>query len=486
MKKTVCCACCVLLLCGLLAVPADSRDAAEVPARPFLVLELENKIIGPVTADYIVEGIAKARDGSYQGVLIEMDTPGGLLESTRRIVKAVLNAPVPVVVYVAPGGSRAGSAGVFIALAAHVAAMAPSTNIGAAHPVMMGDGQKGETPLKKAIEDLTDALRDKKEAAPKERTPEKKKKETTEEEKPREGAGESANPMQDKILNDTLAWVATIAKSRGRNAEWARKAVRESASATEKEALSLGVIDIVAADRNDLLQKMDGLTVTVLERPITLHTKGARLVALPMTKRQDILSTVIHPNIAYIFMLLGMIGLFIEITHPGSVFPGVAGVICLIVAFYAFAVLPINYAGVLLIALAVILFIAEALTPATFGLLTLGGAVSMVLGSLMLIDSPLLGLKVSLSVVLPFVVAVAGIVLFLVSRVVKAHRTRTQTGPEALIGETGTARTDIAPEGQAFVNGELWTALSQDGKNIQKGEKIKVVGIDKIKLIVSK
>ena len=480
MRKMIRCAFFVVLLCAPFLLPANGQDAPEAPAapaRPFLLLELENKIIGPVTADYIEDGIAKARAESYQGVIIEMDTPGGLLESTRSIVKAILNAPVPVVVYVAPGGSRAGSAGVFITLAAHVAAMAPSTNIGAAHPVMMGDGPKGEQPLQKAIEDLTDALRDQQEAPKKEAAP---KEEASEDDEA------STSPMQDKILNDTLAWVATIAKSRDRNVEWARKAVRESVSATEKEALELNVIDIVAADRDDLLAKMDGRTVTVLEKPVTLHTKGARLVTIPMTRRQDILSTVIHPNIAYIFMLLGMIGLFIEITHPGSIFPGVAGVICLIVAFYAFAVLPVNYAGFLLIALAIILFIAEALTPATFGLLTLGGAVCMVLGSLMLIDSPLLGLKVSLSVILPFVVAVTGIVLFLVSRVVKAHRTKAKTGPEALIGETGTARTDIAPEGQAFVNGELWTALSQDGKKIKKGEKVKVVGIDKIKLIVTK
>jgi len=483
MKRSVCRALFVLLLCASFLPLADGQ---ETPGRPFLVLELENKIIGPVTADYIKDGIAKARDESYQGVIIEMDTPGGLLESTRSIVKAILNAPVPVVVYVAPGGSRSGSAGVFITLASHVAAMAPSTNIGAAHPVMMGEGQKGEPALKKAIEDLTGALRDRKDATKKEKIPEKKKKEEAVEEETKEDTDASSSPMQDKILNDTLAWVATIAKSRDRNVEWARRAVRESISATEKEALELKVIDIVAVDRNDLLKKMDGRTVTVLEEPVTLNTKDSPLVVLPMTTRQDILSAVIHPNIAYIFMLLGMIGLFIEITHPGSVFPGVAGVICLIVAFYAFAVLPINYAGFLLIALAIILFIAEALTPATFGLLTLGGAVCMVLGSLMLIDSPLLGLKVSLSVVLPFVVAVAGIVLFLVSRVVKAHRTKTKTGPEALIDQTGTAETDIAPEGQAFVNGELWTAISQTGEPIKKGERLRVVGIDKIKLIVSK
>jgi len=486
MKTMIRCVLLVTFICAPLLLPAsgqevssaEGQNAVEAPTRPFLVLELKNKIIGPVTADYISDGIARAHAQSYQGVIIEMDTPGGLLESTRRIVKAILNAPVPVVVYVAPGGSRAGSAGVFITLAAHVAAMAPPTNIGAAHPVMMGDGQKSEQPLKKAIEDLTDVLRNQQDAPKKKTAPEKEEAKGAEE--------TSASPLRDKILNDTLAWVATIAKSRDRNVEWAQKAVRESVSATEKEALELKVVDIVAVDRNDLLARMDGLTVTVLEKPVTLRTQGARLVTVPMTQRQDILSTVIHPNIAYIFMLLGMVGLFIEITHPGSVFPGVAGVICLIIAFYAFAVLPVNYAGFLLIALAVILFVAEALTPATFGLLTLGGAVCMVLGSLMLIDSPLLGLKVSLSVVLPFVVAVAGIVLFLVSRVVKAQRAKTRTGPEALIGATGTARTEIAPEGQAFVNGELWTALSQDGKKIKKGEKITVVDIDKIKLIVSK
>jgi len=469
----------ILLLSIACLAPAAGQETSNAP---FLVLELDNKIIGPVTADYIIDGIDKAHQGSYQGIIIEMDTPGGLLESTRSIVKNILNAPVPVIVYVAPGGSRAGSAGVFITLAAHVAAMAPSTNIGAAHPVMMGDGQKSGSPLQKAIEELTKTLRDKKdtpeeEAAPKEGLSKK----TTEE----KNAG-STSPMQDKILNDTLAWVATIAKSRGRNEEWARRAVSESVSATDTEALEQNVIDLVAVDRQELLHKMDGRVVTILEKPVTLNTRGARLTVHPMTTRQDILSTVIHPNIAYIFMLLGTIGLFIEITHPGSVFPGVAGIICLIIAFYAFAILPVNYAGVLLIAVAFILFVSEALTPATFGLLTLGGAICMVLGSLMLIDSPFLGLQVSLSVILPFVVGIASIVLFLVSRVIKAHRTKTQTGREALIGETGTAKTDIAPEGQAFVCGELWTAISQDNKKIKKGDKIKVIAIDKIKLIVSK
>ncbi|MGE5279748.1 MAG: NfeD family protein [Deltaproteobacteria bacterium] len=461
----------VLALVSLLPLAPLSAAAGDDGAgRPFLLLQIEDKIIGPVTADYILEGIRTAGAAEYQGVLIELDTPGGLLESTRAIVKGILNAPLPVVVYVAPSGARAGSAGVFITLAAHVAAMAPATNIGAAHPVTVGEAPPAERALKKA-EELTDNKKTaaKKGAAAKE-----------------PAAEETADPMQDKILNDTTAWIATIAKSRGRNAAWARQAVRESVSATEKEALELHVIDLTALDRFDLMEKLDGRVVSVLDKKVTLRTRGAGFVTQPMSVRQNILSTIIHPNIAYIFMLLGVVGLFIEITHPGVVLPGIAGVICLIVAFYAFAILPVNYAGVLLIAVGLVLFVAEALTPATFGLLTLGGVLAMVLGSLMLFNSPFLGIKVSLGVILPFVVAIAGIVLFLASRVVKAHRAKAQTGPEALVGAAGTAETDIAPEGQVFVNGELWTAVSRDGSKIGKGEKITVTAVDKIKLVVSK
>ena len=433
-----------------------------------LVLTLDNKIIGPVIADYISKGIDKAAKENYSGIILIMDTPGGLLESTRSIVKKIMNSPIPVITYIAPSGSRAGSAGVFITLASHIAAMAPSTNIGAAHPVILGEGEKSEHSLKRSIEELTDTLNRKK---------------AKNAEKKIEGTD---NPMEDKVMNDTIAWITTIAKARNRNADWAKQAVLESVSATEKEALDKRVINLVADNMNDLLKKIDNISIGMPQNVVTLHTNNAQLDHFDLTTGQNILNTLINPNLAYIFMLMAFLGLFIEFTHPGVIFPGIVGVISLILAFYGFAVLPVNFAGFLLIALAIILFIAEALTPATSGLMTLAGAVSMLIGSLMLIDSTFLGIGVSLNIILPFILAIAAIVIFLVMNVVKTHNKKASSGASMLIGEIGVAQTDLNPEGQAFVAGEIWTAFAPSGETIQKGEKIKVLGIDKIKLNVSK
>ncbi|MEK7849665.1 MAG: nodulation protein NfeD [Candidatus Omnitrophota bacterium] len=433
-----------------------------------LVLTLDNKIIGPVIADYVSRGIDKANKENYSGIILIMDTPGGLLESTRFIVKKIMNAPIPVITYVAPSGSRAGSAGVFIALASHIVAMAPSTNIGAAHPVILGEGEKSERSLKRSIEELTDTLNRKKAKSTENKT---------------QG---SENPMEDKIMNDTLAWITAIAKNRNRNADWARQAVLESVSATEKEALEKKVIDLIANDLPDLLKKLDGRMISSLDKTITLNTKDARLVYFDLTLSQNILNTLINPNLAYIFMLMAFLGLFIEFTHPGVIFPGIVGAISLILAFYGFAVLPINFAGFLLIALAIILFIAEALTPATFGLMTLAGAVSMLIGSLMLVDSSFLGIKISLNIIFPFILSIATIVIFLVMNVVKTHNKKALSGASTLIGVIGVAQTDLNPEGQVFVAGEIWTAFNPSGETIRKGEKIKVLGVDNIKLSVSK
>jgi len=405
-----------------------------------------------------------------------MDTPGGLLESTRVIVKKMMNATVPVIVYIAPSGSRAGSAGVFITLASHIAAMAPSTNIGAAHPVVLGEGEKENRSLKRSIEELVEMLRN-------ERI-KKTKRDSSEKENLKSTAG--ASPMEDKILNDTLAWISTIAKSRNRNAAWARQAVSESISATEKEALDNKVINLVALDLKNLLKMIDGTTVGLPDKAVTLHTKNAQLITQNLSWSQNILNTLINPNIAYILMLVGFLGLFIEITHPGVIIPGIVGIISLILAFYAFAILPINFAGLLLIIVAIILFIGEALTPVSFGVLTLTGAIAMFFGSLMLIDSTFFTLRVSIGIILPFVLAVATIVIFLATNVVKTHRRKVQIGASTLIGKIGIAQTDIAETGQVFLEGELWTALNQDKNPIPKGAKVKVLGVDKVKLLVSK
>ena len=462
----------ILILSALLFIIFASPAAPQGRANnSFLVLTLDNKIIGPVIADYVSRGIDKANKENYSGIIIIMDTPGGLLESTRSIVKKIMNASIPVITYVAPSGSRAGSAGVFIALSSHVVAMAPSTNIGAAHPVMLGEGDKSERSsrsLKRSIEELTDTLNRKKAKNAEKKTL------------------DSENPMEDKIMNDTLAWITAIAKNRNRNADWARQAVLESVSATEKEALEKKVIDLIANDLNGLLKKLDGRMISFPEKTITLNIKDARLIYFDLTLSQNILNTLINPNLAYIFMLMGFLGLFIEFTHPGVIFPGIVGAISLILAFYGFAVLPVNFAGFLLIALAIILFIAEALTPATFGLMTLAGAVSMLIGSLMLVDSTFLGIKISLNIILPFILAIATIVIFLVMSVVKTHNKKALSGASTLIGEIGVAETDLNYEGQVFVAGEIWTAFNPSGETIKKGEKIKVLGVDNIKLRVSK
>jgi membrane-bound serine protease (ClpP class) len=451
-------------------------QSEEILGNKFLVLSIDNAIIGPVIADYITCGIDKAQEESFAGVIIQMDTPGGLLESTRVIVKKMMNATIPVIVYIAPAGSRAGSAGVFITLASHIAAMAPSTNIGAAHPVALGEGEKENRSLKRSIEELIEMLRS-------ERI-KKTKKDNSEKQNLKSTPG--ASPMEDKILNDTLAWISTIAKSRNRNAIWARQAVSESISATEKEALDNKVINLIALDLKDLLKTIDGITVGFPDKTITLHTKNAQLITQDLSWSQNILNTLINPNIAYILMLVGFLGLFIEITHPGVIVPGIVGIISLILAFYAFAILPINFAGLLLIIVAIVLFIGEALTPISFGILTLTGAIAMFFGSLMLIDSTFFTLRVSIGVILPFVLSIATIVIFLATNVVKTHRRKVQSGVSTLIGKIGMAQTDIVETGQVFLDGEIWTALNQDQAPILKGQKVKVLGIDKVKLLVSK
>jgi membrane-bound serine protease (ClpP class) len=476
----------LIMLLGIFLsfLPASFSTPQPQTQDQFLILTIDNKIIGPVVADYIDKGIARAEDDGYQGVIIVLDTPGGLLESTRTIVKKIMNASVPVITYIAPSGSRAGSAGVFITLASHVAAMAPSTNIGAAHPVGIEGEKREDRSLKKAIEDLTETLRSQKKQKASPRTKEKQSPQGQEAPAPQTGS-----VMEDKILNDTVAWVETIAKNRKRNGEWAKEAVLKSVSATEKEAIDKKIIDFIAADVNDLLKQLDGRQVSISdEKTVVLNTKNALLHRVNLTTRQNILNTLINPNIAYILMMIGFLGLFIEITHPGVIFPGVAGVMCLIMAFYAFAILPVNFAGFLLIGLAIILFIAEALTPATFGLLTLAGIVSMLLGFLMLIDSSFSGLSISLNIILPLVLAVAAIAIFLVTNVVRAHRRKIMTGAESLPGTEGKASTDIPPgaEGQVFVNGEIWSAINKGQLPIAKDEKIKVIGIDKVKLLVTK
>ncbi|TRZ47735.1 nodulation protein NfeD [bacterium] len=439
-------------------------------ANQVYIIKIKDDTINPITADYIIKSIDKAYQDNSECLIVELDTPGGLLTSTRTIIKEILSSKIPVCIYIYPSGSRAGSAGVFITYASHIAAMAPSTNIGAAHPVSLGGGRRSTWD---ALRDLIDSFS------------KKDKEEKGDKTKKLEKDIENTDVMADKILNDTIAFIKSIAKERNRNVEWAERSIRESASITEEEALKNNVIEIIAKDEGDLLKQLDGRRVKIDNKTIVLKTKDASIVYIDMNSRQRFLNVLANPNIAYILLLLGFYGLLYEITHPGVGFPGIAGTICIILAFFSLQILPTNYTGLALIFLAIILFIAEAKVPG-FGLLTLGGIVCMILGSLILFESPYKIMRVSLMLVISSSLATAGITIFLVGAVVKAHKRRIISGKEGLIGEIGQAKTDIGvdKEGKVFVHGETWNAIAHE--EIKTGEKIKVVKVDRMSLIVER
>ncbi len=464
----------ILTILLSLAIPAKWIPAASAQAPLVHVIELDNQIISPVTQKYITDAIARSETDGTQCLIIMLDTPGGLLESTRAIVKSMMNARVPIVVYVAPSGSRAGSAGVFITLAANIAAMAPSTNIGAAHPVTAGGGDFGPEPEPTPRSESKDKDKDK--DKDKETTPT-----VTDEKDEKEEADKDTSPMAEKILNDTVAWIRTIARARGRNADWAEKAVRESVSITEEEALEQNVIDLIADDLDDLLQKLDGREVQIHGDTIALATKNARILHISMTAVQKFLAIITHPNVAYLLMMLGTLGLIFEFTHPGIGFPGIAGAVCLLLALYSFQVLPVNYVALALLALGLVLLIAE-VKVVSYGLLALGGTVCLVLGSMMLFESDNPSLRVSLGIILPTVITLAAITLLVLYRAVRAMSSPVATGDEGMIGEIGEATTDLAPEGFVFVHGETWRARS--AVPVAKGQKVRIVRVQGLSIEV--
>ncbi|MBZ0168470.1 hypothetical protein MELA_02736 [Candidatus Methylomirabilis lanthanidiphila] len=415
-----------------LAWPAATYSKSEPAARPILAIQVEG-VIAPSTADYIIRAIKQADREVAQALIIELDTPGGLDLSMRSIIKEMLAAERPIIVYVSPKGARAASAGAFITLAAHIAAMAPGTNIGAAHPVNMG--------------------------------------------------GPMDKEMNKKVTNDAAAYIRTIAEQRGRNVQWAEDAVRKSVSATEKEALNLKIIDLVADKLDNLLVALDGREVTTTLGTVVLHTKGVEVSRLDMSLRDKILKVISDPTIAYMLLMLGLAGLYFEFSTPGAILPGVLGGICLILAFYAFQTLPINYAGLLLILLAIILFIAE-VKVTSYGILAVGGIIAMVLGSMMLIKSPAPFMRISLPTIVLTTGATAAFFIFLVTMALRAQRQQTTTGAEGLIGQIGTARTSLRPEGMVFVEGELWSAQCEEGA--EPGDKVRVRALKGLMLFVSK
>lgn len=453
------------LCAGHLFLPGESFSEET---RPFYAINIDDYIITPAVEEYITKSI-KIAEESGQGLIIYLDTPGGLLNSTRNIVREMMNSEVPVIVYVAPKGARAGSAGVFITLAANVACMAPSTNIGAAHPVQIKESENAISDLIREVIEYLKGKRGLKDRA------------LPSDSKDQQGI------LSEKIISDTLAWVATIAENRGRNVEWAKKAVSESISATEKEALKAGIIDFIAEDTPDLLKQLNSRKVIIKDRDILLNTESVSIREIEMTFRQRFLNIISNPTIAYILMMLGFYGLLFEFTHPGVGFPGIAGAIAIILGFYGLHTLPTNYAGLALIVLAIILFIAET-QVSSFGLLTLGGVTCMFLGSVILIDSPYAFMRISLKVILPLILTTAGITIFLTSAIVKAHLRKVTVGKEGLIGEAAEVLEDIKGQaagwstGKVFIHGEIWQAISKEV--IKKGEEVEVTGFDKMKLLV--
>lgn len=407
-----------------------------------IVLPVEG-VINPAVAEYLVKGIQQATENRDKLVVIELDTPGGLDTSMRIIIKEILNSKVPIAVYVSPSGSRAASAGTFITYAGHIASMAPGTNIGAAHPVnLMG--------------------------------------------------GKSDEHMMAKVENDAVAYIKSIAKKRKRNAVWAELAVRKSVSISETEAKNLGVIDFIANDMDALILAIDTREVTTTSGTIKLDLKEAKIKYQKMMFRQRVLAVISNPNIAYILMLIGMAGLYFELSNPGLILPGVVGSISLILAFYAFQTLPINYAGLLLMIFGIILFIAE-IKIMSYGLLTVGGVVSILLGSLMLVDTNLPYMRLSLNVIIPTVLFFSGFSVIAINLAIRSHKQKIVSGIEGLIGEIGEARTDMDPVGDIFIHGERWRGeiIQPDGdtsgKNkVSKGEKVVVKDVIGLKLKVKK
>jgi membrane-bound serine protease (ClpP class) len=401
---------------------------------PEVVVATVDGVINPVSAEFLTKSIREANEAQVEAFIIELDTPGGLDTSMRDIIKAIIGSEVPVVVFVSPGGARAASAGAFITIAAHVAAMAPQTNIGAAHPVGVG--------------------------------------------------GKMDKTMADKAVNDAAAYIKSLAEKRGRNVQWAEDAVRKSISATGEEALKEGVIDLVTANINTLLADIHGMKVQTVKVEKTLNTKGAVVTRVEMSLRHRILDVISDPNVAYMLMLLGFYGLFFELTNPGAIFPGVIGGICLILAFYAFQTLPVNYAGLLLILLGIVLFILE-ISVTSYGALTIGGIIAMFLGSLMLFEEAGPFLKLSLYTILPAILITALFFTVILGLAWKAYRRKPVTGTEGMVGLEGKATSEITPEGgMVMLHGEIWSAVSEGP--IAKDEKVVVEAIDGLKLKVRK
>jgi membrane-bound serine protease (ClpP class) len=397
-----------------------------------------NAPIHPITSEYILKSLEKADRENASLIIISLNTPGGLDTSMREIIEKILSTKTPVVAFVSPSGARAASAGFFIGVACDLFVMAPGTNTGAAHPVGISiTGQQMD------------------------------------------------ETMADKVTHDAASYIKSISEKRGRNAKMAEDAVRESLSYTEKEALEGGLIDLIAKDEQEIIDFFHNKTIQKFDgEEIILDLQDEEIVDLPMTARQKFLLTISNPNLAYILLMLGLLGLYFEFSNPGAILPGVLGGLCLLVAIFSFQILPINYVGLILILLSIGLFILE-LKIQSYGILSVGGVLAMVIGSIMLIDAPIPELRPSLMFIIPVAIGLSLIFLFLIILAVRVHMRKALTGKEGLVGKIGVARTDLNPEGKVFVHGEIWNAEAQ--QDIPQGAKVKVSEVlENLKINVTK
>ncbi len=402
------------------------------------VITIDDAAIHPITSEYILNTIDRAEETEAELIIIVLNTPGGLDSSMREIIERILSSQVPVAAYVSPNGARAASAGFFISVACDLFVMAPGTNTGAAHPVGVSvTGQQMD------------------------------------------------ETMAEKVTNDAASYIKTIAEKRGRNTQMAEDAVRKSLSYTENEALEGGLIDLIAQDTGQIIDFFDGKTIKRFDgKEHLLELSDEAVIDMPMSARQKFLLTISNPNLAYILLMLGLLGLYFEFSNPGAILPGVLGGICLLLAIFSFQILPINYVGLILILLAIGLFILE-IKIQSYGILSVGGIIAMVIGSIMLIDAPIPELRPSLKFIIPVAVGLSLIFLFLVIIAIRAHAKRVLTGKEGLVGEIGVAQSDLSPKGKVFIHGELWNAEAEE--NIPKGTDVKVVEVLKnLKIKVAK